>query len=62
MRLSLAGSFSLIFHLSNAKKKIQGSCPFHNGDILNRLMPHSHQSLNMFKSCFVKHSLIFFSS
>ena len=24
------------------------------------LMPHSHQSLNMFKSCFVKHSLIFF--
>ena len=26
------------------------------------LMPHSHQSLNMFKSCLVKHSLIFFSS
>ena len=24
------------------------------------LMPHSHQSLNMFKRCFVKHSLIFF--
>ena len=24
------------------------------------LLPHSHQSLNMFKSCFVKHSLIFF--
>ena len=37
MRPSLAGSFSLIFHLSNAKKKIQGSCPFHSGDILNRL-------------------------
>ena len=30
--------------------------------LLLLLMPHSHQSLNMFKSCFVKHSLIFFSS
>ena len=28
--------------------------------MLYKLMPHSHQSLNMFKSCFVKHSLIFF--
>ena len=27
-----------------------------------KLMPHSHQSLNMFKSCFFKHSLFFFSS
>ena len=24
-------------------------------------VPHSHQSLNVFKSCLVKHSLIFFS-
>ena len=37
MRPSFAGSFSLIFHLSNAKKKLQGSFPFHSDDILNRL-------------------------
>ena len=37
MRSSFAGSFSLIFHLSNAKKKLQGSFPFHSDDILNRL-------------------------
>ena len=29
-------------------------------NIVLNLMPHSHQSLSMFKSCFVKHSLIFF--
>ena len=27
-----------------------------------RLKPHSHQSLNMFKSCLVKHSLKLFPS
>ena len=27
-----------------------------------RLMPHSHQGLNMFKSCLVKHSLKLFPS
>ena len=30
------------------------------GNAYHSLVPHSHQSLNMFKSCFVKHSLIFF--
>ena len=40
--------------------------PEDNGTVVTQYtvyqMPHSHQSLNMFKSCFVKHSLIFFSS
>ena len=33
----------------------------HNKLINNRLMPRSHQSLNMFKSCLVKHGLKLFS-
>ena len=36
-RSSFASSFSLIFHLLNAKKKLQGSFPFHNDDVLDRL-------------------------
>ena len=36
-RSSFASSFSLIFHLLNAKKKLQGSFPFHSDDVLDRL-------------------------
>ena len=54
-------------YIQNQNKKI--NFPFHTVEYSlhkelkvtsEHLMPHSHQSLNMFKSCFVKHSLIFF--
>ena len=35
---------------------------FHVCDKHSKLMPHSHQSLNTFKSCLFKHGLKLFSS